>query len=200
MLYWPVTTASGNVCGQNGSVVTGTPTIPGRPNTAEYEGETLTSPSVYMIVGTARALQIVNQTHTSSGWCAPTAHSLTMTMNPTDVSKKIWHNGNQLQTLSFNFNDLNTIPYSVYTDEVCRWGTFRNMANDDCKTVWGGYTPTVLVPASVTEEVRSWESCDVVQMAQVEKWIPLGPVPEAPNKVRAGTQVPNTAVAVPTGS
>jgi hypothetical protein len=48
LLYWPVTRQSGDLCRSNASLATIGPTIPGKPNTVEYEGTTLTSPTVYI--------------------------------------------------------------------------------------------------------------------------------------------------------
>ncbi|KAK6425380.1 hypothetical protein LTR95_016267 [Oleoguttula sp. CCFEE 5521] len=47
LLYWPVTRIGGD-CGTNTSTMTMAPTISGKPNTFEYWGSTLTSPTVYM--------------------------------------------------------------------------------------------------------------------------------------------------------
>jgi hypothetical protein len=52
--FWPTPTQSNSdaFCG-NGTVPTGTPTIPGRPNTAVISGLTFTSPSIYHILHNA---------------------------------------------------------------------------------------------------------------------------------------------------
>ena len=48
LLYWPVARHSTDLCNGNASLATMTPTISGKPNTAVYDGTTLTSPSVYI--------------------------------------------------------------------------------------------------------------------------------------------------------
>lgn len=48
LLYWPVTRDADQACQSNVSTTTMGPTLPGRPNTAEYWGTTLTSPTVYI--------------------------------------------------------------------------------------------------------------------------------------------------------
>jgi hypothetical protein len=185
MLYWPITTISNDTCGENDTTVTVKPTILGQPNTVIYEGETFISPSVYMRIGTARVFQTVTEEHRMSGWCGSTFRDVTVTMKPEDVSKKVWHSGNQLQTHSFNFEDVATISYNAYVDEVCSWGSLRQRASDDCKTIWGDYNPTIVVPTSIATAHKVWEGCDIAQLAQVEKWVPLGNANGGPRSVTA---------------
>lgn len=187
MLYWPATTSSGDICGQNSTTMSNKPTIPGQPNTAVYKGETFTSPNIYMVVGTARIFQTVTEEHQMSGWCGPTLHDITMTMKPEEVSKEVWHNGNQLQTRPFNFGDVATISYEAYVDEVCNRGDLRRRASDDCKTIWGHYSPTILVPTSLKAAPKAWEGCGVAQLAQVEEWVPLGHTNGGPQSTVATT-------------
>ncbi|EAU33408.1 conserved hypothetical protein [Aspergillus terreus NIH2624] len=47
LFYWPVSTTSGDLCLQNGSTITATPTGDG-PNTAIVDSYTFTSPSIYV--------------------------------------------------------------------------------------------------------------------------------------------------------
>jgi hypothetical protein len=180
MLYWP-TTASTDLCtagGQNETVVTGTHTVSGPGKTTVYEGKTLTSPTAYMVLSSMRNSQIVSISgHTESGWCGPSLSPLTLSIPPESVSKKFWRHGYELRTELFDFRDVNTMSYEAYVDEVCSKGTLRVSVKDDCKTVWGEYSPTMIVPPQVTEAVENWEGCNIWQAAQVKKWIPLGDTP-----------------------
>jgi hypothetical protein len=48
LLYWPVARQTTDLCNSNASLATLGPTMPGKPNTAVYDGTTLTSPTVYI--------------------------------------------------------------------------------------------------------------------------------------------------------
>ena len=62
--YWPTSSASNSNAFCNGTVPTGTPTIPGHPNTAIVSGLTFTSPSIYHILHNATVYKYVG--HESS--------------------------------------------------------------------------------------------------------------------------------------
>lgn len=175
MLYWPTKASSADLCtGRNGTSATVTDTAPGPERTAVYDGTTLTSPTAYMILNTLRNIQTVSVSgHRESTWCGPSPPPVTLPIPPQSASKIYWLHGTEYRVAPFDFKDVNTISYAAYSDEVCRWGAMRQQVNDDCKTLWGGYSPTMVVPPQVTEAVKNWEGCGIWQMAQVEKWVPL---------------------------
>ncbi|CAI6331751.1 unnamed protein product [Periconia digitata] len=178
MLYWP-TAASTSLCNtQNQTLATDATATNGPEKTAVYDGKTLTSPTAYMILGSMRNLQTVSISgHTERGWCGPSQPPITLSIPPESVSKKVWRHGTELHTESFDFRDVNTISYEAYVDEVCGWGTMRQRVQDDCKTVWGEYSPTIVVPPRVTEAAKNWEGCDITQLSQVKEWVPLDDIP-----------------------
>jgi hypothetical protein len=79
LLYWPVTRQPGDLCRSNASLATIGPTIPGKPNTVEYEGTTLTSPTVYIALDGTWQL-------TSSGTTFTDHTQVLLPQMPTDVS------------------------------------------------------------------------------------------------------------------
>jgi hypothetical protein len=79
LLYWPVTRQPGDLCRSNASLATIGPTIPGKPNTVEYEGTTLTSPTVYIALDGTWQL-------TSSGTTFTDHTRVLLPQMPTDVS------------------------------------------------------------------------------------------------------------------
>ncbi|KAK6437579.1 hypothetical protein LTR95_006220 [Oleoguttula sp. CCFEE 5521] len=79
MYYWPLI-AVGNECDPDRQFLTPTPTIVGQPNTAELDGYTFTSPSVYLSFDWIYALS-----HTK--FCGPTEmRSTIIAIPPEDVS------------------------------------------------------------------------------------------------------------------
>lgn len=172
MLYWP-TTATRDLC------ATPTGSLPvetgaGAQRTTVYEGSTLTYPTAYMVVNSMRNLQTVSVSgHRQSGWCGPSQSPITLPVAPESASKLVWKQGTRLVTEPVDFRDAKTIAYDAYVEEVCKWGTMRQLVKDDCKTVWGDYQPTLVVPAKATEAAESWNGCNIAQLAQVKKWVAL---------------------------
>jgi hypothetical protein len=79
LLYWPVTRQPGDLCRSNASFATIGPTIPGKPNTVEYEGTILTSPTVYIALDGTWQLS-------SSGTTFTDHTRVLLPQMPTDVS------------------------------------------------------------------------------------------------------------------
>ncbi|OQO00493.1 hypothetical protein B0A48_13842 [Cryoendolithus antarcticus] len=79
MYYWPLI-AVGNECDPDRQFLTPTPTIVGQPNTAELDGYTFTSPSVYLSFDWIYALS-------NTKFCGPTEmRSTIIAIPPEDVS------------------------------------------------------------------------------------------------------------------
>jgi hypothetical protein len=130
-----------------------------------------------MVLGSMRNLQTVSVSgHRESGWCGPTPAPVTLPIPPESASKIVWR-GAYKYTEHFDFGDVNTISYQAYYDEVCGGSGMRVTVKDDCKTVWGEYSPTIVVPPQVTEAVENWEGCDIALMGKIKKWVPLDDVP-----------------------
>ena len=181
MLYWPTLspTHSCTTTGQNQTVVptTTTHTISGPERTTVYEGKTLTSPTAYIVLPSMRNSQrVLISGHTESGWCGPTQlPPLTLSIPPESVTKGLWKYGWKLTTELVDFRDVETMSYEAFADEMCsRQTTTRVLVTDDCKTVYGEYSPTIIVPQQITKAVEEWEGCNIYQSRRVKKWIPLG--------------------------
>jgi hypothetical protein len=163
MYYWPVTTVSGDFCKQDGITVTPTPTASdGSPNTAVYNGITLTSPSAYIEFKSINArVKYTAHNRRTSLTIMPEAHavtSATVSIHPTDVSSVfnpgLNRVGARYESKSFNWADMNTVPYEVYTSADCHKYASRN-----CERVWHDYTPRVGIPSAVTEMKEEWKYC-----------------------------------------
>ncbi|KAF2180600.1 hypothetical protein K469DRAFT_592024 [Zopfia rhizophila CBS 207.26] len=167
LLYWPVTTA-GDFCG-NKSTITPTPTGPG-PNTAVYNGATYTSPTVYMILNAGAYMSSVKTRGQTWHTCGSTLTSLTLSLHPIAVSSIIkpdsqrTRRGRDLDSLPFDFVDLETVPASVY---------FRGCTTCVGKTINAPYKPLVAVPTEITKEDKAWGACGVWGLMDPEL-VPLG--------------------------
>jgi len=177
VLYWPVTTAGGNFCAQNGTVVTASPTITGKPNTAVYEGRTVTSPTVYYIYGTVSAVD------TNTGrMCGNRANNVSVAVQPEDIVMPvdITTRSSIIQTTTkFNWDYVNDMPWSIYSP-ICQQRSEYTLS-EDCQTVWGHYKAELAVPTALTRAQNQWTECDLYDLTQtVNKWIPLAPKPTLP--------------------
>jgi hypothetical protein len=156
VLYWPTSTVGGDVCGKSGSTITPTPTIPGRANTALFSGQTLVSPSVYVILGPISARNLEgDRDHPECGRVLPGA---TLTFSPDHISylhamiPSYTSSGSFTSILytyvsdkcSFNFEYLNTVPWTV----VSHVNGLRLMGKGRTPTIPPDYTPILLLPTS----------------------------------------------------
>lgn len=108
LLYWPVVRQTGDLCNNNASLSTLGPTISGKPNTAVYEGTTLTSPTVYVALdGTWRV--------ESSGTTYNEHSRLILPQKPADVSSVCGILGGGYSSHAVNYADFNgDVPGSAY--------------------------------------------------------------------------------------
>lgn len=161
LYYWPVTTTNGDFCKQDGTTVTPTPTASnGSPNTAMYDGMTLTSPTAVMVLP-ALSAHIKFRSHRRPEWTSvgPLYSSATVSIHPTSLST-VDHGGNRLSvgwdltSYSLNYADFNTVPYSAYSRVYCEHSSF-----EDCARIWRDYVPKVGVPSEITRFRSEWEFC-----------------------------------------
>lgn len=161
LIYWPVSTVSGDLCKGNGSTVTISATLPGSPNTFSTQNTTLTSPTVYMQVegtwlyhGVATS-QLVGQT-------------LLMPQQPDAVSSYCGQIGGPPVKEPVNFANFNypvparaymcqprcfitnSASLSVYTAEIgdvtVRHSHDTYASENLCSTIWDDYIPVLSVP------------------------------------------------------
>lgn len=150
LLYWPVARQTTDLCNNNASLATMTPTITGKPNTAVYEGTTLTSPTVYIALdGTWRVK--------SSGTII-SAHSLViLPQKPTDVSSVCAISGGGYNTYAVNYADFaGDVPASAYRCQPrCNTNTFTPIWTNT-SIVYTGFTlGDVTVPRSTRTFMRN---------------------------------------------
>lgn len=160
LFYWPVTTVSGDFCKQNGSTVTPTPTASdSSPNTAVYNGLTLTSPTAVLVIDALSAIvQYESRRRSSYTSLGPEYTSATISLHPSSISTVTYGGqrlrvGQPLSSYSLNFADLNTVPYSVYSKQYC------NNEYGNCERIWKVYTPKVGVPTGLDELKPDWKFC-----------------------------------------
>ncbi|KAF2019008.1 hypothetical protein BU24DRAFT_405728 [Aaosphaeria arxii CBS 175.79] len=171
LFYWPVTTVSGDFCAQNGTTVKASPTASdGSPNTAIYNGMTLTSPTAVLIIDAASA-QIRVSSRKKSWIRTGTYTSNTLSLHPTAISS-VDHRpgklavGSILPSYSFNFEDLNTVPQQKYWTAHC-----KHSGSYDCSRMWEAYVPMVAIPEEFTRLNKEIEFCTA--------WGSIEPIPVA---------------------
>ncbi|KAK4549695.1 hypothetical protein LTR36_004996 [Oleoguttula mirabilis] len=180
LLYWPVTTISGNLCQGNVSTTTMAPTISGKPNTYVTWNTTLTSPTVYMAFdGTwvytsagatysdqSRLLLPQSSTAVSSlcgklggGYYPPQAVDYANFNYPAPASAYRCQPRCFTNPLVFSYyNATNT--YQGFTEpdttvlastETYEVGSYNTYASENlCSTIWDDYAPVLSIPAVFT--------------------------------------------------
>ncbi|KAF4627207.1 hypothetical protein G7Y89_g10954 [Cudoniella acicularis] len=183
-------TALGDFCLSGNTTKTtipGTQTIPGRPNTAEFSGSTLTSPTNYFYLTSAQMIVLTGYSEGSPAWA---------TLDPVGVATVPFttainsmrrechkHRGCTFSAFPFNFADLNTVPWDVYRSEY----------PNSMSVYQGDYTPRVpFPPVGVESADDAWEMCDeisdVYPPAVTGIYIPL-PTPDSAATVMRGEQL-----------
>lgn len=99
LLYWPIARNAAHFCRNNASTTTIGPTIPGKDNTAEYWGTTLTSPTVYIALDG-------NWSLTSAGTVYQNHSRVLLPQMPTAVSSMCGVVGGGFVPQRFNYADL----------------------------------------------------------------------------------------------
>jgi hypothetical protein len=177
MFYWPVTIVGGDICDKKGRTITPTPTIPGVPNTAEFRGQTLVSPSAYLLArpvsaffrgsyekGAPRAEEGDCGNKYRSAWVSVAPESLSSFRKTQREDGFGWTYPFSLgPPYSFDLNDLNTVRWDVYSSAVLcakkdmREKTCRLTAEPD------KYTPILSLPIALKTAgfgvPGEWENC-----------------------------------------
>ncbi|KAK5737577.1 hypothetical protein LTR17_006624 [Elasticomyces elasticus] len=155
LLYWPVSTVSGDLCHGNASTITATPTIPGQPNTVRYMNTTLTSPTVYFEFKNVYAI--------ATDYQSKVAYQNTLLPLPSaSVSSRCGLLGGGFgPPQSMNYADFNIpVPASAYRCQPKCWTnddleqyatmsgfTYEKYATENrCSTIWDDYRPALAVP------------------------------------------------------
>lgn len=181
LFYWPVETVSGNVCGNNGTTITATPTGSG-PNTKVIGGFTFTSPSVYLGFSNLMATAANNT-------CGTPVYDMTVPLEPFDVSSlsiAAMHSslcasdtrpGCQsfvASTFQVNYADFNyPVPYSAYIGmPPCKNPAYP----DACATVSLPYKPYLALPTWLTGMNTAWQNCSVFATGVFDPPVALAPL------------------------
>lgn len=151
LLYWPVTTVSGDFCAQNGSTVFAEPTSPPEPNKVVVDGYTFTSPTNYLsYAGLDAVLHGGGRKVTA---CGPGQRRNVIV----PITESFYSMGyKQKEQRSFNFGDLlpNTIPADVYNRQR-RCGSGHTCTG---VIVQGDYTPILPLPTELLNiEPEGWK-------------------------------------------
>ncbi|KAK5739875.1 hypothetical protein LTR17_004971 [Elasticomyces elasticus] len=175
LLYWPVSTISGDLCGRNASTMTMGPTISGRPNTYVTFNTTLTSPTVYIMLNgrwgyTSAGTTYANQTrvmlpHSStavSSYCANNnqTYDTPLSVNYADFNypvpasayrcqpKCFQPSSSSYETVStFTLGDVSgTKTSNLYTTAQTLYAYSTYPLENLCSTIWDDYAPALMVP------------------------------------------------------
>jgi hypothetical protein len=150
LFHWPVVTASGDFCAQNGSTVTADPTIPGIANTAVVDGRTMTSPTNYVSFPAVYAMKHGQRRQVTS--CGPSKDHVLLPITESFYSGEF----NGYSSYSFNFQDLNTVREEAWNRQR-RCGPFGT----DCvrEIIQTEYTPILPLPTEVLNfEPEEWKA------------------------------------------
>jgi hypothetical protein len=151
LLYWPAVRQTTDLCNNNASLATMTPTISGKPNTAVFEGTTLTSPTVYIAVdGTWRV--------ETSGTTLTEHSTLILPQKSADVSSVCGISGGGYNTYAVNYADFGgPVPASAYRCQPrCNSNTY-DPPMTNTSIIYSGFTlGNVTVPTST----RTFEISD----------------------------------------
>jgi hypothetical protein len=124
-----------------------------------YNGMTMTSPTAVLVIDALSAIVRYTSNRRSS-WTrlGPEYTAATFSVHPASLSSvnnggARLRVGSPLTSYSFNFADLNTVPYPTYSSAHCK-GAFEN-----CDRIWNPYEPKVGVPSEVTGVKTEWNYC-----------------------------------------
>lgn len=171
--YWPTATPTNSnaFCSPNATAPTGTPTIPGRPNTAVISGLTLTSPYVYHILHNATVLSFEGRASSIGDGPGKSIYGISSSipkltfaqpsasiLSQSKECHKPGHHGVARCTLSyhpdFNIKDLYTVNAKVYYGEELETPTTATICQ-------ASYSPVIALPLSeVAAQNKVGEDCE----------------------------------------
>lgn len=185
LLYWPMTRDASQLCQGNASVTTIGPTILGKDNTAEYWGQTLTSPTVYIALDGTWGL-------TSAGTIYSNHSRVLLPQSPAAVSSMCGVVGGGFVPQPFNYADLaGPPPASAYrcqpkcvtnsykpqwvnrtsidrgftlgditvpdSTKTYLYDIFTGQVTENlCSTIWNDYKPALSIPSEFSTMSPVW--------------------------------------------
>ncbi|EAW11687.1 uncharacterized protein ACLA_093860 [Aspergillus clavatus NRRL 1] len=210
VFYWPVVTASGDLCHQDGSTIPATPTGSG-PNTAVVDGNTFISPSIYVSFTSIYAWS--NRRAHPGSQCGEYHTDAIISVDPVSVSSVRSHRNAKYPIIgtAYPFNFAEFMPQEVgnYTMPLIPWPQYRGgsqcpIYDPSCTMIRDDYMPFLDLPEAVRAIDPLWTKCDAHWYIPPVTLVPLTaatvvlPTPVGEAKVMAATAVPESAVAVPT--
>ncbi|KKK20447.1 hypothetical protein ARAM_002903 [Aspergillus rambellii] len=207
LFYWPVTTANGDLCLQNGT------TIPASgPSTAVVDGSTFVSPTIYLSFTSIYAWS--NRRAHPGSQCGVDHSNTVIAVNPTDVSSVRGHRNARYPIIgtAYPFNFAEFMPHEVgqSTQALIPWPQYRGGSqcpipdSDTCTIIRNDYMPWVLLPEEVRQIDPVWTACDrdwyipPVTMVPLDRaQIVVTPAP-APTVMMMVDAAPQGAVVLPT--
>ncbi|PLB53611.1 hypothetical protein P170DRAFT_469099 [Aspergillus steynii IBT 23096] len=167
VFYWPVETADGDLCLQNGTTIEATPTAPPAANTAVVDGHTMESPSVYISFTSIYAWS--NRRAHPGHQCGEYHSNELIAVHPTDVVSMRGHRNAKYPSIGeeypFNFAEFAPQTLGEYTQTVVPWPQYRGGSQcplpdgNTCTMVRDDYVPWMQLPEAVRQIDASWSVC-----------------------------------------
>ncbi|KAL2819268.1 hypothetical protein BDW59DRAFT_181689 [Aspergillus cavernicola] len=189
LFYWPVTTASGDLCLQDGT------TLPASgPSTALVDGSTFISPTVYLSFTSIYAWS--NRRAHPGSQCGIDHSNTVIAVNPETVTSMRGHRNGRYPVIGteYPFNFAEFMPHEIgeYTQSLIPWPQYRGGAQcpipdeNTCSLIRDDYMPNVLLPEEVRGIDAGWTACDrdwyippVTMVALDRDEIIITPTPES---------------------
>ncbi|KAL2871698.1 uncharacterized protein BJX67DRAFT_369777 [Aspergillus lucknowensis] len=163
LFYWPVTTADGDLCLQNGTTLP-----PSGPSTAIVDGSTFTSPTVYLSFTSIYAWS--NRRGHAGFQCGVDHNNAVIGLHPSDLTSVRGHRNARYPVYGtaypFNLAEFQPHEIGAYTQSLIPWPQFQGGSQcpigdvDTCTMIRDDYTPWVLLPEEVRQIDPSWTVCD----------------------------------------
>ncbi|KAL4891047.1 hypothetical protein BDV59DRAFT_209217 [Aspergillus ambiguus] len=208
MYYWPVTTVNGDLCAQNGSTITPTPTGEG-PNTAVVDGRTFSSPTIYVSFPSIYANS--NQRVHPGGHCGADYENVMISAEPDAFTSYRDHlNAKYVRVgtpFPFEYDEFQLHTLGTETMSLIPWDKYQGgeQCPGTCTMVRNDYSPIMGFPDVMSQIDPRWTSClrsrilpGVTMVPLVGKLAP-GPtgVPDAAS-LQPSSAVPESGLIAPT--
>lgn len=174
--YWPVTTADGDLCKQNGTTIP-----PSGPSTVVLDGKTLKSPSIYISFDTISAWG--NQRR-GAEQCGDTHTSTMVEVKPEDISSVRSHRNGRYHhegtAYPLNFADYQPHAVGNYTMSLIPWDAYKAgfhcpiNGHQLCTMIRDDYYPWIQLPEEVREIDPKWTACDRMWNLPLATMVALG--------------------------
>ncbi|KAI9372203.1 hypothetical protein BJX61DRAFT_542902 [Aspergillus egyptiacus] len=207
LFYWPIATASGDLCLQNGTTLP-----PTGPSTAIVNGETFVSPTVYLSFTSIYAYS--NWRGRPGVQCGVDHFNHILSLDPEIVISMRGHRNGKYPIIGteypFNFAEFQPHTLGEYTQSLIPWPQYRGGAQcpipDDntCFMIRDDYMPNVKLPQEARSIDPNWGNCDldwyippVTMVALDREEITIPPTAEPTGDFRTAAPQAQLASAMP---